>query len=141
MAIRKYASRISGPIIDRIDIQAKILPTRSSLKMAEVGEAESSSAVADRVQAARDRQTVRLRNTSWSTNAELSGRFVRKDLPLPSDMSMVEAAVLGGTLSARGVDKVLKVAWTVADLLGADRPETDHLAAALALRLGQENLR
>ncbi|MCL1906422.1 MAG: YifB family Mg chelatase-like AAA ATPase [Propionibacteriaceae bacterium] len=141
MAIRKYASRISGPIIDRIDIQAKILPTRSSLKLAEVGEAESSSVVANRVQAARDRQTVRLRNTSWSTNAELSGRFVRKDLPLPSDMSMVEAAVLGGTLSARGVDKVLKVAWTVADLLGADRPETDHLAAALALRLGQENLR
>jgi magnesium chelatase family protein len=139
MAIRKYGARVSGPILDRIDIQSRILPVRQCLADKQSMDVDSSLTVAERVQAARIRQSDRLRNTTWTTNAELPGRFVRKELPLPTGMGMVDSAVINGSLSARGVDKVLKVAWTVADLLEADRPSGDHLALALALRQGQEN--
>jgi magnesium chelatase family protein len=56
-------------------------------------------------------------------------------------MAMLDSAVANGALSARGVDKVLKIAWTVADLMGADRPNGDHLSVALALRQGEEIVR
>jgi magnesium chelatase family protein len=77
-------------------------------------------------------------NTPWSTNAELPGRYVRKELPLPGGMDVIDSALRTGALSERGVDKVLKVAWTVADLQQATRPAKDHLLIALALRQGQE---
>ena len=137
MAIRRYASRVSGPILDRIDIQAHILPLRRSLT-AQAPEPESSAAVAERVEAARVRQAVRLKSTRWKTNAEITGQFVRKELPVPEGMSLLDSAVANGALSARGVDKVLKIAWTVADLMGASRPDGDHLSVALALRQGEE---
>jgi magnesium chelatase family protein len=140
MAIRKYASRLSGPIVDRLDIQGRILPTRLSLQPPDL-EPESSFVVAQRVLAARDRQRFRLKNTQWSTNAELPGRFVRKELPLPAGMDMIDSALRTGALSARGVDKVLKVAWSVADLQQASHPTKDHLCIALALRQGQETAR
>jgi len=140
MAIRRYASRVSGPILDRIDIQAHILPLRRCLTQ-QVHEPESSADVAARVQAARARQAVRLRGTRWKTNAEVTGHFVRKELPLPQGMTIVDSAVADGALSSRGVDKVLKIAWTVADLMGADRPDGDHLSMALALRQGEEIVR
>ncbi|MCL2785250.1 MAG: YifB family Mg chelatase-like AAA ATPase, partial [Propionibacteriaceae bacterium] len=99
MMVRKYASRLSGPITDRIDIQGHILPVRRSLVSA-VSEAESSSVVAQRVLVARDRQQTRLEGTPWTTNAELPGRYVRKELPVPESVSMLDAAVANGSLSA-----------------------------------------
>ena len=140
MAIRRYAARVSGPILDRIDIQAHILPLRRCLT-GQAGEPESSAVVAQRVKAARARQTARLKGTRWRTNAEVSGQFVRKELPLPQGMTLLDSAVANAALSARGVDKVLKIAWTVADLMGADRPDGDHLSVALALRQGEEIVR
>ena len=140
MAIRRYAARVSGPILDRIDIQARILPLRRCLTD-QAPEPENSASVAQRIQAARSRQTTRLKKTPWTTNAELPGRYVRKELPLPQGMAMIDSAVATGALSARGVDKVLKIAWTVADLMGADRPSGDHLSVALALRQGEEIVR
>jgi magnesium chelatase family protein len=137
MAIRRYASRVSGPILDRVDIQAHFLPLRRCLTE-QAAEPESSSQVAERVAAARARQAARLKDTPWSTNAEIPGRYVRKELPMPAATGLLDAAVASGRLTARGVDKVLKVAWTVADLLGADRPDGDHLAVALALRQGED---
>ena len=136
MAIRRYASRLSGPILDRIDIRAQILPLRRSL-LAGAGEAESSAVVAGRVLAARSRQAARLRGTPWSTNAELPGVFMRKQLPMPANVGLIETAMERGALSARGADKVMRVAWTVADLVGADRVDGDHLSVALALRQGE----
>ncbi|MCL2736130.1 MAG: YifB family Mg chelatase-like AAA ATPase [Propionibacteriaceae bacterium] len=137
-AIRKYASRLSGPILDRIDIQAHILPVRRSLVAHGGKEPESSAVVALRVRQALARQTARLHGTPWTTNAEVPGIYLRKELPLPADMRVLDAAVANGTLTARGVDKVLKVAWTVADLQGQDRPTADHVSVALALRQGEE---
>ena len=136
MAIRRYANRLSGPILDRIDIQTQILPMRRSL-LTQVGEAESSALVIERVKAARSRQLIRLHETSWTTNAELPGNYVRKQLPAPLKTGILDAAVANGSLSARGMDKVIRIAWTVADLAGVDRPNDDHLTVALALRQGE----
>ena len=140
MVIRRYAGRISGPIMDRIDIQAQILPIRRSL-LSLGQEADSSLVVAERVRAARERQAHRLRDTPWTTNAELPGVYVRKQLPLPDGIRLVEEAVAAGMLSARGLDKVVKIGWTLADLAGVDRPTGDQLVAALALRKGEEPVR
>ncbi|MDR2931358.1 MAG: YifB family Mg chelatase-like AAA ATPase [Propionibacteriaceae bacterium] len=137
MAIRRYATRLSGPILDRVDIQTQVLPLKQSLLTGLGGEPERSEVVAHRVGQARSRQAHRLSATPWSTNAEVPGAHLRKRLPVPLGMEAVDHAVAAGLLTARGVDKVIRVAWTVADLAGADRPTSDHVFAALALRQGQ----
>ena len=134
MAVRRYGERVSGPILDRVDIHQVLRPLpKSLLKLAREG-GEASAAVAARVLAARERQSHRLADTPWRTNAEVPGRYLRENLPAPHGVELVEAAVQRGRLSARGVDKVLRLAWTIADLAGADVPSSVHLQAALALR-------
>lgn len=136
-AIRRYAARLSGPILDRIDIQAPIHPLSRSLVANRGPAADSSAVVAVRVRQARERQARRLAGTPWRTNAEVSGAHIRS-LPLPDGIEVLEAALSAGRLSARGTDKVLKVAWSIADLRGGDRPSADDLHVALALRQGEE---
>lgn len=136
MSIRRYAARISGPILDRIDIRAPIQPIRTSL-LAKAGKEEASRVVAGRVAEARERQSRRLRDTPWTTNAELPGPYVRS-LPPPDGVDVLERAVTAGLLSHRGVDKVIRVAWTIADLMGADRVGADHVRVALSMRQGEE---
>ena len=65
------------------------------------------------------------------------GPALRKRLPLPEGSDLLDVAVARGRLSARGVDKVLRLAWTVADLAGAGRPSREHLHTALAMRRGE----
>lgn len=139
-AIRRYAERISGPILDRIDIHQHLRPIRKSFLAAAVSEPEESAVVASRVQAARDRQTHRLAGTQWQTNGEVPGPYLRRELPLPDGIEVLDQAVSRGRLSARGVDKVLRVAWTIADLAGTSRPDMEHLRTALALRRGEDPL-
>jgi magnesium chelatase family protein len=135
--VRRYAARLSGPILDRVDLHQHIAPQRRSLLRA-AATGESSAQVAERVAAARERQGVRLADTPWRANGEAAGTWLRSHLPEPEGAELVDAAVRTGCLSARGVDKVVKVAWTLADLAGADRPRRDHIRLALALRRGEE---
>ncbi|GAA1433398.1 YifB family Mg chelatase-like AAA ATPase [Microlunatus lacustris] len=137
-AVRRYAERISGPIKDRIDISCVFLPLRKAYLAAALQRTESSAVVAERVQEARARQERRLMGTGWQTNGEVSGPFLRRQLPLPEGLQVVENAVNRGRLSPRGVDKVLRVAWTLADLAGRDRPGTEEVAVALAMRRGEQ---
>ena len=137
-AIRRYAERISGPVKDRIDISCVFLPLRKAYLKAALRRTESSAVVAARVREARDRQAQRLRGTGWQTNGEVSGPYLRRQLPLPDGLQVVETAVNRGKLSPRGVDKVLRVAWTLADLAGRDRPGTQEVAVALAMRRGEQ---
>ena len=137
--VRRYAEKISGPVRDRIDINQAFLPLRKAyLKKATLQYAESSAAVAERVLEARDRQRRRLAGSGWQTNGEVSGTYLRRHLPLPEGLQAVDEAVDRGRLSARGVDKVLRLAWTIADLAGRDRPGRDELAIALAMRRGEQ---
>ena len=138
MAVRRYASRVSGPILDRIDIHQQLRPLRTALLRRGLEPGESSAAVAARVREARERQRSRLESSGWLTNGEVPGPALRKRLPLPEGSELLDAAVARGRLSARGVDKVLRLAWTIADLAGSARPDREHLHTALAMRHGSE---
>ncbi|MDD9205088.1 ATP-binding protein, partial [Georgenia sp. 10Sc9-8] len=99
---------------------------------------EASSAVAGRVRAARDRQARRLADTPWRTNAEVPGRWLRgPDGGVTStDRRLLDRALDHGALSLRGVDRVLRLAWTLSDLAGADGPTATEIGTALSLRTG-----
>ncbi|MFH5822487.1 YifB family Mg chelatase-like AAA ATPase [Georgenia sp. AZ-5] len=132
---RRYLGRLGGPLLDRIDIQVDVAPvTRAALAVA--GAAEGTDAVAARVAAARDRQQARLAPTPWRSNAEVPGAWLRGPdggLP-PAVRGTLERALDRGSLSMRGMDRVLRLAWTLADLAGSERPGTDDVGVALALR-------
>jgi len=102
------------------------------------GVTRSSAVVAERVREARQRQLHRLAGTGWRTNSEVVGVYLRKQLPLPEGWSEVEEAHDRGRLSSRGVDKVLRLSWTVADLAGRDVPGRDEVGIALAMRRGEQ---
>jgi magnesium chelatase family protein len=138
MVVRRYAEKISGPIRDRIDINQAFLPLRKAYLKVARQRAESSAAVAERVLEARDRQRRRLAGSGWQTNGEVSGTYLRRHLPLPDGLQAVDEAVDRGRLSARGVDKVLRLSWTIADLAGRDVPGRDELEIALAMRRGEQ---
>jgi len=137
MAIRRYSERLSGPIRDRVDITQVLRPIRKTFLAEAVHSAESTAVVADRVRAARERQAYRLGGTGWSTNSAVRGSYLRNQLPLPDGLEHLDTAVSRGRLSARGVDRVLRLAWTVADLGGRDRPSADDLMTALSMRRGE----
>ncbi|MDO5737269.1 MAG: YifB family Mg chelatase-like AAA ATPase [Propionibacteriaceae bacterium] len=137
MSVRRYRERLSGPILDRVDIRHHMLPlTRAFLLDADVAP-ERSAQVLARVIEARGRQMSRLRDTPWRTNGEVPGSYMRRGLPLPEDLGPLERGLSMGTLSARGVDRVLRLAWTLADLEGDDRISKGSLRVAMLMRQGE----
>ncbi|MDT3443794.1 MULTISPECIES: YifB family Mg chelatase-like AAA ATPase [unclassified Pseudofrankia] len=136
MVRRRYQARLSGPLLDRIDLQVELgAPSRAELR-ADVGSAESSALVAERVAQARAAMAARLHGTPWRTNAEVPGATLRRRWPLsPSVTFAADRAYETGSLTARGLDRVLRVAWTLADLRGLDRPGGTELGLALSLRI------
>ncbi|MFJ3495373.1 YifB family Mg chelatase-like AAA ATPase [Streptomyces sp. NPDC086091] len=136
-AIRRYQSRLSGPLLDRVDLRVEVDPvSRADLAHRGPG-GDSTATVADRVRAARERAAARLTGTPWHTNSEVPGRELRTRWhPAPGAMDDAERNLERGVLTARGLDRVLRVAWTVADLVGHDRPDATDVALALQLRTG-----
>lgn len=135
MARRRYLNRLSGPLLDRIDLQVPVLPvTRAALGTA--GAQESSAVVAARVAAARAAQRSRWRGSPWRLNAHAPGHELRaRPWRLPSLATRsVDAGIERGTLTVRGYDRVLRTAWTLADLGGSERPASEHVERAFALR-------
>lgn len=132
MARRRYRERLSGPLMDRIDIRIVVsAPTPAELAM---GPAESSAVVAARVAAARERSAARWHGAPWSLNAHVPGEHLRaRAAPDTAAVALLEQAERAG-LNPRGSDRVVRIAWTLADLAGARRPEVDHVAAALTMR-------
>jgi magnesium chelatase family protein len=132
--IRAYQNRVSGPLLDRIDIRARLAPmSRAILTAGATGEA--SSAVRGRVELARDRAGRRLRATPWSTNAQVPGPVLRAHwFPPASALTSLQVDLDRRRLSNRGLERVLKVAWTIADLAGHDEPTLEDVDAARSLR-------
>ena len=130
-SIRRYNTRLSGPILDRIDIHQRLNSVTRAMVRADTS-AESSAQVAERVAEARLRGQRRWQGSGWCRNAEVPGHIARAGL---SDdcLSIVEKDVLQGQMSARGVDKVARLSWTLADLAGRDKIETDDVVLAMAL--------
>ena len=133
----RYLARLSGPLLDRIDIRLRVeRVTAAQLRMAEELPRQSTREARERVLAARARTARRLAGTGWSTNAEVSGTWVRESLLSlqPGARMPVEQALASGFLSMRGHDKVFRLAWTLADLAGLDRPGRSEVGQALAMR-------
>ncbi|MFI9625759.1 YifB family Mg chelatase-like AAA ATPase [Streptomyces sp. NPDC052042] len=136
-AVRRYQSRLSGPLLDRVDLRVSVDRVGSGDLLGQDGGGESSAVVAARVREARARAAHRLAGTGWDSNGEVPGHELRTRLTVaPGALLEAERDMERGLLTARGLDRVLRVAWTVADLRGADRPEAADVAVALELRTG-----
>jgi magnesium chelatase family protein len=134
---RRYLGRLSGPLLDRVDLKIELEPVGRKELLNDRNFAESSRTVALRVVQARDRAAHRLRGTPWRLNAEVPGSELRRTWPpAPGSLAVVERSLERGQISARGVVKVIRVAWTIADLAGRPRPTRDDCNAALGLWLG-----
>jgi magnesium chelatase family protein len=133
LAVRRYAQRLSGPLLDRIDLHGLVGPVSRAALAADAEAPETTEVVARRVAAARARQRHRYRGHSWQTNAGVPSRRLALDWPIPPEVTApIVAAVTSGRLTARGSDRVLRVAWTLADLAGRDVPGRDEVGEALA---------
>ncbi|TCR18850.1 YifB family Mg chelatase-like AAA ATPase [Streptomyces sp. BK205] len=136
-AIRRYQARLSGPLLDRVDLRVQVDRVTRDQLTERGARGESTQVVADRVRAARDRAATRFAGTPWRTNSEVPGRELRSRWHAVSGaMDEAERNLERGVLTARGLDRVLRVAWTVADLVGHDRPDATDVALALQLRTG-----
>jgi magnesium chelatase family protein len=136
-AVRRYQARLSGPLLDRIDLKVEVDPVTRSELAGYGTRGDSTQTVADRVRGARERAVARLTGTGWRTNSEVPGHALRTRWPAePGALDAAEVDLERGFLTARGLDRVLRVAWTVADLAGRDRPAAQDVALALQLRTG-----
>jgi magnesium chelatase family protein len=129
-----YRQRLSGPMLDRLDIQLSVPRlTRAELLGSEPGEA--SEVIRTRVEEARERQRARMARSPWRCNAQMPGAMARREAHLTDRAEkLLSAAVESLALSGRAFDRALKVARTIADLAGCDGVEAEHMAEALSYR-------
>lgn len=134
---RHYLSNLSGPLLDRIDM---IVRTTGKGAVVSTEGAEASTVIAARVAEARDRAARRWGNAS--RNSDVAGPYLRRHAPADeTGMALIEAHLAVGDITQRGVDRALRLAWTICDLAGRDRPDLDHVARALELRGSQLEVR
>lgn len=133
--IQRYMNKISGPLLDRIDIQVEITPVPfEALSKAQAG--ESSSSIRDRVVKARKTQEERFKlHPGIHCNAQMSSRMIHQYAePDDSGLNMLRTAMTRLNLSARAYDRILKVARTIADIEGSEHVLLPHLAEAISYR-------
>ncbi|AXB44249.1 YifB family Mg chelatase-like AAA ATPase [Amycolatopsis albispora] len=135
-ARRRYFGKLSGPLLDRIDLRVRLRPlTAMHAHAHEFEKPEPTAHVRTRVLRARERAAERWAAHGWRTNAEVPGPVLRREYALPRKTTVaLDRGLDTGVLTARGVDRCLRVAWTLSDLAEADRPDAGHVAAALEFR-------
>lgn len=130
---RRYLSKLSGPLLDRVDLRVQMTVVRSGAFAPADG--ESTAQVRHRVAQARAAAADRWRPHGCRTNAEVSGALLRRKFRLGhATMEPLHTALRCGVLSIRGVDRTLRVAWSLADLAGRTSPGRDDVATALSFR-------
>lgn len=138
--VQKYRSRISGPLLDRIDIHVEA-PALSITELRQTQPGESSAAIRVRVQSAREVQQRRLTGTGISSNARMGHAQIRRFCPIgPTLGDLLQHAMEQLSLSARAYDRILKVARTIADLAGSEAIESPHLLEAIQYRSLDRNV-
>ncbi len=134
LQIQRYRSKISGPILDRIDIHLDV-PSLSYRDLSAEGEGEGSESIKERVERARSMQRERFKGTGIHSNAQMPLRLIRRYCRLDSECKrLLEVAVERLGLSARAYTRILKVARTVADLDGSSEIRPPHLSEAIQYR-------
>ncbi len=132
--IRNYLKRISGPLLDRIDIHVDVPPVRLR-ELTKLPDGESSAEIREQVEGARAAQRDRFKRAKIFTNAQMTNRHIKRYCALqPPVQSLLEQAMTELRLSARAYYKILKVARTIADLAGSPTIETPHIAEAVQYR-------
>jgi magnesium chelatase family protein len=134
---RRYLGRISGPLLDRVDIRMRVeRVTAAQLRLASETSPLDTARARTRVEQARASARARLAGTPWHSNADVAGTWLRTPagLPVRGALAGLDRAMERGSISMRGRDRVLRIAWTLADLDGASRPDADHVGRALYLR-------
>ncbi|MBO9625633.1 MAG: YifB family Mg chelatase-like AAA ATPase [Microbacterium sp.] len=138
VAIRRYATRLSGPLRDRIDIELHVARVAAASAFGGARSNVTTAQAQARVSEARARAADRLRGTPWSRNGDVAGAWLRQSARTidPAARQPLDRALERGSLTLRGYDRVLRLAWTMADLVGRDRPGVDEIGRALFLKRG-----
>ena len=137
--LERYNKKLSGPIMDRIDLQIKVprLTPEELLSYSEQDKPESSAVIRERVINARKLQQDRWKEFGYTCNAEIPERLVRKYLTPPDDLREYLAIMAARmNLSGRGLSRVLKISRTIADLAGEENITKQHLSEAIMFRQG-----
>jgi magnesium chelatase family protein len=132
--IRNYLGKISGPLLDRIDLHIEV-PQIKYQELSNTQEAESSGAIRQRVENARAIQQQRFKSAGIFCNAQMSGKLIRQHCILDKEaQELVRMAIEELALSARAYDKILKVGRTISDLTGSQAILSEHIAEAIQYR-------
>jgi magnesium chelatase family protein len=131
---QRYLGKISGPLLDRVDIQLRMRPAKPQVALGVDSRQQTSAQLSQVVVGARDRAKRRLQHTPWSRNAEVSGSHLRRNFADLPGAERLKLALTRGAISMRGFDKCLRLAWTLADLGERARPSSDDFAKAIWLR-------
>ena len=138
MMRRRYLGRLSGPLLDRVDLRLTVRRVGAA-QMTAGGEGAVTTAEARaRVAGARALSRERWASDGWSLNSAVPGTVLRSPAwrLAPRDRAALDRALERGALTMRGYDRVLRIAWSIVDLDEADRPSADHIGRALYLRQG-----
>jgi magnesium chelatase family protein len=135
MQIERYMGRISGPLLDRIDLHIEV-PAVKFREMTSERAGEASAPIRERVIAARHRQQQRFAGRPRITcNARMGSKELKAHCTLDeSTLELLKVAMTDMNLSARAYDRILKVARTIADLAGAEQITSDHVSEAIQYR-------
>ena len=134
LQIQRYRSKVSGPLLDRIDIQVEV-PGLRYQELASKDAGESSNIIRQRVNDARKIQLQRFEKTKLHANAQMGAKEIKRYCAVKEDAEkLLETAINKLGLSARAYSRVLKVGRTIADLAGADQIESSHIAEAIQYR-------
>jgi magnesium chelatase family protein len=135
MTKRRYMGRLSGPLLDRIDIRVQVQRVTTGAIRRAAGTTPTSAEARSLVTSARARMHARLEGTGWTTNTEVAGSWLRgAGRAEPGSTKDLDRALDLGTLTMRGWDRVMRLAWTLADLGGIDLPGEPQVRAAIGLR-------
>lgn len=138
LQVRRYLGKLSGPLMDRIDMRVQVEPVGRS-EMAETTLGESSEDIRSRVMAARSAAVSRFKNDPWSLNSQIPSRELRTIYkPDRKAMNFLHDELDREHITARGLHKVIRLSWTLADLGGRDLPNLEDVERAYLLREGSD---
>lgn len=136
-AQRRYLARLSGPLLDRVDVRVRMERLGRGELLASSGREEATASIVARVVEARARAAHRLRDTWWRVNAEVPGKQLRlRYRPAADALRPLDRSMACGAVTARGLDRILRIAWTLADLGGRAHPTAQDVTGAMLLRAG-----